>query len=85
MSSMPRTKLTPEERRALVLAALDPNTNRRDLAASYDVARSWLYSLLDEATTDPESKLKEAEAELEFRREVLARYRNSGRVDKEEA
>lgn len=69
MSSVPRTKLTPSERRSLVLEALE-GANKLRLAERYDIARSWLYVLLDEARNNPEGKLQEAEAEAEFRRRV---------------
>jgi len=67
---MPKEKLTPSDRRALVLRALggeSPST----LAREYDVARSWIYVLADEAKGYAEKQLKEAEAELEFRRRVV--------------
>ncbi len=75
MRPMPRTKLPDAERRALVLDALKPGANRAALAREYDVTRSYLYVLINEATEDPKGRLErakqEAEDELAFRREVL--------------
>ena len=43
----------------------------QQLANEYGVARSWVYVLLEEARTDPEARLEEAEREVAFRKEVL--------------
>ena len=63
-------KLTTQQRRDMVLSALS-GESRVEVSKRYNVARSWLYSLLDEAQNEPERKLKEAEAEVEFRRSVI--------------
>lgn len=75
---MPPEKLTVNERRELVLAALskDPQTGkakiqRTELARRYGIARGHVYRIIEEATADPEGKLREAEKEVEFRRRVL--------------
>jgi transposase-like protein len=75
MSSMPRTKLTPDERRRIILEALR-GANKRQLALRYDIARSWLYALLDEVRENPEGKLRDAEAEADFRRKVVELLRS---------
>jgi len=67
---MPKEKLTPSDRRALVLRALDGESPSA-LSKEYGVARSWVYVLVDEARGYAEKQLKEAEAELEFRRRVV--------------
>ena len=63
-------KLTPDERRAIVLAALEHDANVTELARRYDVSRARIYQLLESATIDPKGKLREAEFEVEFRRRV---------------
>lgn len=67
---MGREKLSQEERRAIVLAFLS-GTSAIDLGNRYDVARSWIYALADEAKACPREKLEESQAEAEFRRQVL--------------
>ena len=63
-------KLTPDERRAVVLAALEPNANVSEIARRYGIRRQRVYQLLEDATIDPKGQLKEAETELAFRRRV---------------
>ena len=77
MPPMPREKLTPTERRQIVLDALS-SENKVKLAKQYGVARSWLYALLEEATSDPQSKLAEAKEEHEFRQKVAEITKNQG-------
>jgi transposase-like protein len=64
-------KLAKEERRAIVLHALAPGTNKSELARSYGISRQRVYQILDEELEDAEGKLRAAEAELTFRRRVL--------------
>ncbi len=64
-------KLTPDERRALVLVALEHDVNISELARRYAISRSRVYQLLEEAVTDPKGKLREAEWEVAFRKRVL--------------
>jgi transposase-like protein len=64
-------KLAEEERRAIVLHALAPGTNKSELARSYGISRARLYQILDEELADAEGKLRAAEAELSFRRRVV--------------
>lgn len=67
---MARYKLTDEERRALVFAILEDRERVADVASRYSVAPSWAYELLKDARQAPEEKIRQAEAELEFRRRV---------------
>jgi transposase-like protein len=64
-------KLAADERRALVMAALQHGSNKSEIARRFGISRGRLYQLLDNAMTDPKGKLREAEREAEFRREVL--------------
>jgi transposase-like protein len=62
--------LTPEERRAIVLAALQASSNKSEIARRYSIRRQRVYQLLEDALTDPKGKLMEAEKEAQFRRKV---------------
>ncbi len=64
-------KLTPEDRRAVVMAALEPNSNKSELARCYAIRRQRIYQLLESAMSDPKGKLREAEREVAFRRRML--------------
>jgi len=64
-------KLTPDERRTVVLAALERDVNISELARRYAISRSRVYQLLEDAVTDPKGKLREAEREVAFRKRVL--------------
>jgi transposase-like protein len=64
------SKLTPDERRAVVMAALEPNANISEIARRYGIRRQRVYQLLEDALLDPKEKLREAGKELEFRRRV---------------
>jgi transposase-like protein len=64
-------KLYPDERRAAILAALQPGANKSAIARRYGISRPRIYQLLESALTDPKEKLREAEREAEFRRRVL--------------
>ena len=63
-------KLTPDERRALVLAALERDVNISELARRYGICRQRVYQLLEDAMTNPKGSLLEAEREVAFRRRV---------------
>lgn len=70
---MPTHKLTADQRREMVLAALRHDyRTMQDLADRYGVARSRLYVLLGDAKADPENALVEAYREVAFREEVNA-------------
>jgi transposase-like protein len=64
-------KLAPDERRAIILTALQFDSNKSEIARRFGISRGRLYQLLDNAITDPKGKRREAEREAEFRREVL--------------
>ena len=64
-------ELTPDERRAAVLEALQPGANKSEIARRYGILRHNLYANVARALTDPKGKLAEAEREVEFRRRVL--------------
>jgi transposase-like protein len=64
------SKLTPEERRAVVMEALQPNANISEIARCYSIRRQRVYQLLEDALLDPKGKLMEAEREAQFRRRV---------------
>ncbi len=53
------------------MAALQYGSNKSEIARHYGISRGRLYQLLDSALTDPRGKLREAEKEAQFRREVL--------------
>ena len=63
-------KLTLDQRRAVVLAALEPNANISEIARRYGIRRQRVCQLLEDALLDPKEKLREAEKELTFRRHV---------------
>jgi transposase-like protein len=64
-------RLVPDERRAVVMAALQFDANMSEIARRFGISRGRLYQLLNSAMTDPKGKLREAEKEAAFRREVL--------------
>ncbi len=65
-------KMKPkEERREIIRKALHPETNITELAKEHGITRGGVYAYLNYALDDPEGRVKEAEEELEFRREVL--------------
>ena len=53
---MPERKLSDEERRRLTLAALSGIYSITELAYQYEVSRSHVYKLKDEATRDAEEE-----------------------------
>ena len=63
-------KLTSEQRRAVVMAALKPNANISEIARRYGIRRQRVYQLLENVLLDPKGKLIEAQREAEFRRRV---------------
>jgi transposase-like protein len=64
-------KLVPDEQRAIIWAALQPNANKSEIARHYGVSRSRVYQLMESAVTDQKDKLREAEREVAFRRRML--------------
>ena len=67
---MPKTKLTPDQRRALILALLS-GTPAIELARRYGVARSRVYALAEEAKANPVEAMLEAWEEYAFRDQVV--------------
>ena len=65
------SKLTPDERRAVVMAALEPNANISEIARRYGIRRQRVYQLLEDAMIDSKEKLWEAEREVAFRRRLI--------------
>jgi transposase-like protein len=63
-------KLTQDERREIVLAALQYHSNKSEIARRYGISRSRVYQLLESVMSNPKEKLREAEREAEFRRRV---------------
>ncbi len=63
-------KLTRDERRAVVMAALEPAANISEIARRYGIRRQRVYQLLEDAMLDPRERLREAEREVAFRRRV---------------
>ncbi len=63
-------KLTVDERRTVVMAALEPDANMSEIAHRYGIRRQRVYQLLESAMIDPKGKLREAEREVAFRRRV---------------
>jgi transposase-like protein len=64
-------KLTSDERRAVVMAALESNANISEIARRYGIRRQRVYQILESAMIDPKEKLREAEKEVAFARRVL--------------
>lgn len=62
---MPPTKLSALERLRLLERALQ-GENVEALAREYDVSRSLIYKLMDEARNDPDGWLAEAETRLKI-------------------
>jgi transposase-like protein len=67
---MSRSRLTPDEKRSLVLAALESDANISELARRYGIRRQRIYQLLQDVVINPKGKLREAEREVAFRRRV---------------
>jgi predicted regulator of amino acid metabolism with ACT domain len=63
--------LSIEERRKIKLKALDPETNITHLAKEHGISRQTVYDYLDSVTDNPKEKLRKAEEEVEFWKEVL--------------
>jgi transposase-like protein len=64
-------KLTSDERRAVVMAALESNANISEIARRYGIRRQRVYQILESAMIDPKENLREAEQEVAFARRVL--------------
>ena len=64
-------RLVPDQQRALVMDALQYDSNISEIARRYAISRSRVYQLFEDAVTDPRGKLREAEREFAFRKRVL--------------
>ena len=64
-------KLSDDDRRRMILEALEPGASIQRVAVRYGLHRNSLYQHFNQAVTDPEEKLREAEAEAAFRRKVV--------------
>ncbi len=67
---MAASKLAPEERREIALAAVK-GTPVAELVRRYGISRSRIYELKDDALQGTAGAVREAELELAFRRSVL--------------
>lgn len=63
-------KLTDEDRRRMILRALDPGVNVTKLAEEYGVHRNLIHWHVNQVTNNPERRMREAEAEASFRRQI---------------
>ena len=63
-------RLHPDERRAVVLEVLQPQSSITQIARRYGISRQRVYQLVEGAIIDSKGKLTEAEKEVEFRRRV---------------
>jgi transposase-like protein len=68
---MSPNKLSPDQRRAVVMADLKPDANKSAIARNASISRGRVYQLLRSALSNPKGKLREAEREVAFRRRVL--------------
>jgi len=64
---MPATK---EERRKIILEALQPDANLTQIAKKYGITRRAIYFYFDHVLDDPKRRMQEAEDEAAFRRQV---------------
>ena len=71
MARKGETIKSKEERHEIILKALDPDANISQIARDHGMSRQGIYAYLDWVIDDPEGRLKAAEEEVEFRREVL--------------
>lgn len=65
-----KNKLSRDERRSLVIEALQSEANRAEIARRYGIRRESLYDILSRAVLDPKGRVQEAEKELAFRKKV---------------
>lgn len=68
---MAANRLTPDERRAVIIEALKPDANKSQIARDFGIYRTDIYALLDHALADPRGKLRDTERELAFRKQVV--------------
>ena len=63
-------KLSNEERRDVILKALQPGSNITQIACEHGITRFAIYQYFRHALDDPKQRLQDAEAEAAFRRKV---------------
>ena len=63
-------KLSNEERREVILKALQPGSNITQIARDYGLTRWAIYDYFKYVLDDPKQRLQDAEAEVAFRRKV---------------
>lgn len=78
---MSSTKLTPKDRREVVLRALQGESITA-LSREFDVARSWIYHMIDEAKANAAAAYADAQDDIEFRRQVLELVRGGKIYDR---
>ena len=61
-------KLSNEERRQVILEALQPNANLTQIAREHGITRWAIYDYFKYVLEDPKQRLQDAEAEAAFRR-----------------
>lgn len=64
---MPATR---EERRKMILEALQPDANISKIAREHGVTRRAIYKYFDHVLDKPKQRMHDAEAEAAFRRQV---------------
>ena len=67
---MPATALTNEERREIILEALQLGANLSAIAREHGINRNTIYKYFRYALKDPKQRMQDAEAEATFRRKV---------------
>ena len=66
---------TSEERRKIILEALQPDANISKIAREQGVTRRAIYKYFDHVLDNPKQRMHDAEAEAAFRRKVWALVR----------
>jgi len=64
---MPATR---EERRKMILEALEPDANISKIGREHGVTRRAIYKYFDQVLDNPKQRMHDAEAEAAFRRQV---------------
>jgi transposase-like protein len=61
---------TPDERRQIILEALQPDANTSKIAREHGISRFTIYKYFDHVLDDPKARMHDAEEEAAFRRKV---------------
>jgi transposase-like protein len=64
------SKLSNEERRQIILEALQPGANITQIARDHGISRRAIYKYFDYALDNPKQRMQDAEEEAAFRRKV---------------